>query len=300
MKIVVTGATGHLGRATVAGLTAAGHEIVALSRSGALGTQPVDLTRDPAVDAIASHLAADVAVIHLAALHPPATASTGLGELRDLIDANVHGTMRVLEACRRSRCARVVLASTFEVYGDPTEKPLTEDVDPYPTTDYGATKLAAEDHVRSFSYEEKVPTITLRMPAVYGPGEKTPRALPNFLRAVARGERPTVYGDGQDERDQLYVDDAARALRLAVEADAEGIFNVADGERHTILSIARAALAVAGLSGEPELRERVKERRDCHMSIDAARSALGFAPATTLEEGMRRQLAWIRSAGGTS
>lgn len=290
MKIVVTGATGHLGRAL--SLALRDHDVVAASRTGALA---IDLTDDACVDALADALGPEVALVHLAAWHPPATASTSPADRRRLIDTNVLGTLRALDAGRIAGVRSVVYASSFEVYGDPTTSIVAEAHRTYPRTDYGATKLSGEHHLAAFAYEQSVRTVVLRMPAIYGPGETTSRALPNFLRQVARSERPVIFGDGLDQRDQLYVDDAASAIVAALDR-GEGVYNIADGEAHTIEAIARMAMSVAALDGEPERRPREKARVDFHMSIDRARAELGFAPRVALEEGMRLQLASIRAS----
>jgi UDP-glucose 4-epimerase len=278
MKVVVTGATGHLGSALVPLLRARGHEVVGLSSKDAL----------PA-------LGGDVALVHLAAWHPPATAATTAEDRRKLIDVNVMGTMEILEAAREKRATSVVYASSFEVYGKPESSLIDEDHPTRPLSDYGATKLAGEDHLLAFAYEEKTRVVALRMPAVYGPGEKTPRVLPNSLSKVARGVRPVIEGDGGDLRDQLYVDDAALAIALALEKDsANGIYNVADGKEHSVAEIARLAMKVAGMGGEPEVTDRRKPRLDYHMSIAKAERELGFRAQVSLEEGMRRQLESLR------
>ncbi len=311
MKVVVTGATGHVGQYAVHALLRAGHDVVAVSRSGATpgvpfrqgpGLGPVqalalDLGLESAVAPLAGTLAGAGALIHLAAWHPEQTANTGRAERRQLLEVNVHGTLRALEAARLSRVPVVVYASSFEVYGNAGGDFIDEASRLEPVTDYGATKLAGEDHLLAFAYEEKARVVALRMPAIYGPGEKTPRALPNFLKAVARGERPKIQGDGGDLRDQLHAADAANAIRLAVERPANGIFNVADGERHSIEELARLALELGGLPGKPDQSERVKPRRDYHMSIDKARRELGFAPSVSLRAGMSEQLDWLRSSG---
>jgi UDP-glucose 4-epimerase len=318
MKIVVTGASGHLGRYLVAQLAEAGHELVAVSRAGALPALPfgtserrgsvralaVDIRDDAAVAKLARELGPEVALAHLAAWHPPATASTSAAERAALIETNVHGTMRVLEAARsggggRGGVACVVYASTFEVYaeleGGATE--LSESSRLAPRTDYGATKLSGEDHLLSFADEEGTRVSALRLPAVYGPGELTPRALPNFLRAVARGERPTIFGDGEDLRDQIHVRDAARALACAIRGTAHGIFNVADGEKHSIAEIARVALEVAAMPGAPERKPRQKPRCDYHMDTRKAQSELAFSATTPLRQGMAEEYAWLRAQG---
>ena len=289
MRVVVTGGTGHLGGATVRVLGARGHDVVA-----AFSSKIMDLTNDDAVATLSRTLEGGAALVHLAAWHPPATASTTAEDRRRLLDVNVFGTMRALEAARGGRASCVVYASSFEVYGTPETSPIDEDHPTRPLSDYGATKLAGEDHLLAFGYEEKTRVVALRMPAVYGPGEKTPRLLPNCLAKVARGERPVVEGDGGDLRDELYVDDAALAIALALEKDAHGIFNVADGAEHSVADVARTAMKVAGMDGEPEAAPRKKPRLDYHMSIERAARELGFTPNVALEEGMRRQLAWLK------
>ena len=309
MKVVVTGASGHVGRYAVDALVRASHEVIAVSRAGTTPAEPfgkpprraqpsalaLDLALEASVAPLAEALAGAGALVHLAAWHPEQTAGTGRAERHRLLEVNVHGTLRALQAARQSRVPVVVYASSFEVYGDAEGDFITEAARLEPITDYGATKLAGEDHLLAFAYEEKARVVALRMPAIYGPGEKTPRALPNFLRAVARGERPAIAGDGGDLRDQLHVADAASAIRLAVERPAHGIFNVADGERHSIEQLAQLAIELGGLGGEPERRERAKPRRDYHMSIDKARRELGFTPSVSLRAGMAEQLAWLRA-----
>jgi UDP-glucose 4-epimerase len=311
-KFVVTGASGHLGRSVVQRLAVHG-EVVALSRAGLVppapyGKQAVgsvrglafDVESDACVDILRAELASDVALVHLAGWHPPRTAGTGPTERTRLMAANVLGTMRVLEAARRSDGGRapacIVYASTFEVYGIPKgSNPVSESARLDPITDYGASKLAGEDHLMAFAYEEKVRVVALRLPAIYGPGEVTARALPNFLKSVLEGERPKIFGTGRDLRDQVHVDDAALAVEVAVCSNAEGIFNIADGEAHSIEQLAQTAMQVAELTGAPELLPADKPQYDFHMSIERARRELGFAPRVALADGMREQLAWLRA-----
>lgn len=311
-KFVITGATGHLGRSVVHTLAERG-EVVAASRSGALPSPPfgeqardnvralaLDIESDAGVDVLRAELGPDVALVHLAAWHPPRTAGTTPVERRRLLASNTFGTMRVLEAARRSATAAgaacVIYASTFEVYGIPEQPgPVVESARLNPITDYGATKLSGEDHLLAFAYEERTRTVALRLPAIYGPGEITARALPNFLRRVAKGERPTLHGSGRDLRDQIHVRDAALAVLRAIESEASGIYNIADGEPHSISQLAELSMQAAGMGGAPERLPADKPSYDFHMSIERARRELGFEPRVSLLEGMREQLAWLRT-----
>lgn len=313
MKVVVTGATGHIGAYLCERLASIGVQVVAASRSGQLpriafepapspgNVRPLalDLSRESAVDVLAAELGPNVALVHLAAWHPPATAASTPDDRGSLIEINVMGTLRLLDAARRARVSRVVYASTFEVYGIPPHgAPVTEAAATRPFSDYGASKLAGEDHLFAFAKEEGLPVVALRMPAIYGPGEHVSRALPNFLRSVARGERPKIFGDGLDRRDQLHAADAALGVERALCGEHSGVYNLADGEPHTIRDLARAALEVAGLGGEPELLPAQKQRFDFHMSIAKIRSELGFAPRVRLLDGMADQLRWLRASAG--
>lgn len=310
-KFVVTGATGHMGRSAVHALAAIG-EVVAASRSGAMPQAPfgetargqvrplaVDVASDSCVASLRAELGPDVALVHLAGWHPPKTAGTGPLERAALLETNVRGTQRVLDAARRTSTgpgvACVIYASTFEVYGIPEQNgPVLESARLNPVTDYGATKLAGEDHLLAFAYEERTRVVALRLPAIYGPGEITARALPNFLKCVAGGQRPTIVGSGDDLRDQIHVRDSALAIVRSIDAQCSGIFNVTDGESHSIRSLAEAAMTAAGLPGSPELLPSAHPTYAFHMSIERARSELGYVPQVRLLDGMREQLAWLR------
>jgi nucleoside-diphosphate-sugar epimerase len=314
VKVLVTGARGHLGAHACARLALAGWEVVAASRTGKppqVAFEPVqhpgnlrplvlDLSSESVGEVLGKELGPEVSVVHLAAFQPPAEADSTAADRSLLIELNVMGTLRLLDAVRENGGARrIVYASTCEVYDmAESEVALSESAATRPLSDYAATKLAGEDHLFSFAAEEGVSGIALRMPGVYGPGQRSSRDVPDFLRSVARGERPKIQGDGRELSAQLHVRDAALGIERALTSRAEGACNLADGEPHSRLELARTALALAGLDGEPELVPAQKARWGYHLSIAKARAELGFEPQVRLAEGMAEELRWLRSLSG--
>lgn len=310
MKVVVTGATGHLGRFVVERLAHAGCELVAVSRSGRAPEPPfgrpalppqqtlaLDLCTDDAVTALANVLGPEVTLVHLAGSRPDATDGTRAARDR-LLDLDVMGTQRALEAAGRAGTRAVIYASSAEVYGVPqTPAALGEESATRPISDYGVVKLSGEDHLFAFAEEVGVRPVALRFAAIYGPGEHVSRPIPTFLRAVASGRVPEIVGDGSVPCDRIHAADAARAIERAVFTEARGVFNVADGEAHTLDRLATTALEVAGLPGKPERRPSTERSFGVHLAIQRARRVLGFEPEVRLEAGMREELAWLRASG---
>jgi UDP-glucose 4-epimerase len=310
--IAVTGATGHLGQWVVARLTDLGADVLVVSRrpktaptiEGITWRRPVrtlswDLTEPASLSETVPMLQQAEAAIHLAAFIPPETA--GNREWISTLRANVHGTIHLLQALNDSPALRsLVLASSFEVYGRPLELPIAETHRTRPTTYYGASKLAAEQFVRIFANDAEVACSAIRMPAVYGPGDRIARALGNFIQAAVAGEPLTIHGDGSDVRDLIFVRDAAEAIVLAISRGARGTFNVGSGRGYTIQEMADAVCRAAGRPLPVAWHERSRERLDYILNDAKARAELGWEPRVGLDEGIRAQLDWARrsAAGG--
>ena len=304
--IAVTGATGHLGRWVVASLLRRGHEVACVTRQAgarsliaeAAWPRPVRVIRwdlaDPADLGRAAAELADVrAVAHLAAEIPPDT-SLNLGEdALASLRSNAQATARLLSVLSRlDRIEAVVYSSSFEVYGPPRATPLREDHPTCPTSFYGAGKLVGEKYLGLFSADRDVRCASLRLPAVYGPGDLLCRAIGNFVRDAVAGRELTIHGDGLDVRDLVYVGDAAEAIVLALEARAQGVFNIGSGRGFSIGEIAAAVRTASGGTARIVHGPRVKPRHDFILDVDRARAELGWEPATGLEDGIRAQVAW--------
>jgi len=135
------------------------------------------------------------------------------------------------------RLRYICYLSSIGVYADPpVYSPIDEDHPTAPTNTYGVTKLAAEQYVRVYGLRTGIPVTVLRLCGVYGPGDYNPlllpkRAVQSFIRRVADGLPPTVYGDGLERRDHVYIDDVVQAIKLALQRRVDGVFNIATGQR---------------------------------------------------------------------
>jgi len=309
--IAVTGASGHLGQWVVARLTALGHDVVCVSRAprshpsipGVSWSRPVrtvvcDLSEPASVETIRASLAGVEAVVHLAARIPADTAVDAFDDALATLRANVSGTTRLLHGLGDAgRLRTLVFASSFEVYGPPRSIPIREDHPLEPSGYYGASKVAGEKYAALFGAARGVATCLLRMPAVYGPGDTLRRAVGNFVRAAAAGRPLDLQGDGQDRRDLVYVDDAARACVLAIERPVTGACNLGSGRGFSILEIAATVARLEGVTAPVSRHERIKPRLDYVLDAGRARDLLGWEATTPLADGLRAQLEWVRRGG---
>jgi UDP-glucose 4-epimerase len=310
-----------MGEWVIAELAAHGHEILAISRNPIdkptiaglnwqirpresqtgqdrrVQTAAVDLSEAGSLSRIDRARAKIRAVVHLAAHVPAETARNADEDADTTLRANAVGTVRLLQwLAEAEKLESVTYASTFEVYGAAHASPIDESHPTEPLNYYGASKLAGEKYLRIFGKDRKLPCASLRLPAIYGPGDKIRRAIGNFIRAAAARKSIEIQGDGEDLRELVYAGDAARAVALAIQHRADGPFNIASGRGISIREMAEAAKRAAGGEIEVVMSPRVKPRLDYTMAIDRAKAAFGWSPATSLDEGVRAQLDWVRRA----
>ncbi len=222
-------------------------------------------------------------------------------------EANATGTLNVLIAARDAGVSRVVYASSSSVYGDTQALPVREDLPAAPLSPYGVAKLAGERYCTAFHASYGLPTVALRYFNVFGPRQdpssEYAAVVPRFATAVLAGVPPTVFGDGEQSRDFTYVGDVVQANRKA-ETAPDGafgaVFNVGQGGRTTINRLLEMLQDLAGVErGDPvKAPARKGETRHSQADITRARQVLGFDPAVSLEEGLRRTLDWFRDHPG--
>jgi nucleoside-diphosphate-sugar epimerase len=223
--------------------------------------------------------------------------------------SNVTGTLNVLLAGRDEGIRRVVFASSSSLYGASEELPKREEMATVPIAPYAVSKLAAEGYCRAFTNVYGLETVSLRYFNVFGPRQDPlshyAAVIPRFITAILDGERPMIYGDGEQSRDFTYIDNAVEANLLAARADgvAGETFNIACGERITLNRVIEELRGVSGAEVEPIYAEpRPGDVRHSLADISRARERLGYDPAIDTRAGLERTYAYYeerrRSAEG--
>ncbi len=238
------------------------------------------------------------AVVHLAAM-------LGVKRTEDnrllCMDINVNGTDNVLNACALNRVDHVVLASSSEVYGEPTRNPVTEDVETKGKTVYAVSKLAAEELVKGYSQLDPALGYTIiRFFNTYGEGQVAQFVLSRFVKRVLDGRNPVVYGDGLQKRSFCHVTDAVDGVRAVLENPIarNRVYNIGNsGEIYTMREAAQLVidtlapdmgLSVELIAFDRSDRARAREIFERYCDSSLAMNELGFAPKVTLAEGVRR------------
>ncbi len=236
---------------------------------------------------------------HLAAIRITQCAEEPRLALEVLVDA----TYNVLEAAVAAKVDKVIASSSASVYGLATEFPTDEDHHPYAnTTFYGAAKVFNEGMMRSFHDMYGLDYVALRYFNAYGArmdihGVYT-EVLVRWMERILAGRPPLILGDGNQTMDFVYVDDIARANVLAAESPVtDRIYNIASGEETSLNDLARALLRVMGSDLEPEYGPERTVNAVSRRLADTSRAAadLGFTAEVSLDEGLRRLVAWWQS-----
>jgi UDP-glucose 4-epimerase len=313
-SVVVTGGAGFIGSELVRQLAARGDRVVAIDNlvNGKrenlheVLSERVSLLEKDIRDlaAIVPHLREARVVYHLACLgvrhsvHSP----------YENHDVNATATLRLLAASREAGVPRFVYVSSSEVYGTARWAPMTEEHPTYPSTVYGGSKLAGECYTRAYFETYGYPTVVVRPFNTFGPRSHhegdSGEVIPKFLLRCLAGKPLIVFGDGRQTRDFTFVSDTAAGIVLAgKEPKAIGqTINLGSGREITINDLARQVAEVAGRS-EAVVEHDAPRPGDVlrlYADMSRARDLLGYAPATTMAEGLSRLLAWYRSQPATA
>ncbi|MDZ7317130.1 MAG: SDR family oxidoreductase [candidate division KSB1 bacterium] len=213
-------------------------------------------------------------------------------------DVNVGGTLNLLEAAKDHGVRRVVFASSSSIYGDTPELPKHEGMTPKPLSPYAVSKLTGEHYCRVFSQVYGLETISLRYFNVFGPRQNPfsqyAAVIPKFIHAMLRGERPVIYGDGEQSRDFTYVANVVQANLAAATMPWQEplVMNCAAHGRITLNELVRALQKLLNNKIEPIYQDsRPGDIRHSFADISLAKEKLGYTPTIDFYEGLRRTIA---------
>ena len=306
-RALVTGGAGFIGSHLVDALLADGYQVSVVDDLSSGSTQNVaegaqlhtlDITDRAALHA-AVEQEAPRAIFHLAA---QASVVASVADPNRDCEVNVQGTLNVVDIAGRLGVPVVFTSTGGALYGDEAPMPTPEERIPAPLSPYGASKLAAEAYVNTWSLSSGVPHTVCRLGNVYGPrqsphGEAGVVAI--FSHRLHVGQAPTLYGRGAPTRDYVYVEDVVRALLAA--SGRRGTFNVATGVETDVTTVWNVLREAAGSELQPEFADlRPGELQHSRLDVSRAERELGWRAEVPIADGLRRTYAAIVAEFGVS
>lgn len=309
---LVTGGAGFIGSHLAEALTAAGWRVrvlddlsTGLAENLAHIAPAPEFIQGSVTDeaAVARAVAGCDTVFHLAAL---ASVAKSVEDPPASHAACATGALNVLNAARKAGVRRVVYAGSASAYGNASDPGGQGEETPLlALSPYAAAKLAGEFYAESFAHTFGMETVRLRFFNVFGPRQRADSpysgVIAIFAGLLTAGRTPTIYGDGLQSRDFVYVSDVASALMLAATTPGVSgrVYNVGTGGCVDLLQLVAELNAILGTSAVPtHAAARAGDVRHSRAKIDRIRADLGYAPKVAFADGLRRTLEWYRSLPG--
>ena len=215
-------------------------------------------------------------------------------------EVNVNGTLRVLVSARDCHVKKVICASSCAVYGDTAVLPAREDLPLNPLSPYAVTKATGEQYCQVFHQVYGLPTVCLRYFNVFGPrqdpGSEYAAVVPKFITAALQNNPLTIFGDGKQTRDFVFVKDVVAANILAAETAMTGVFNIGSGRQTSVIQLANLVLKLAGrqttISYQPAKAGEIR-----HSLADISKATeFGYNPKHNIEEGIEKTIPSIEAS----
>jgi dTDP-glucose 4,6-dehydratase len=304
MKVLITGVAGFIGSNLAKAHLDAGDQVIGIdnfstgSRTNLNSSNSLELIESGITEAIAK-LPDDVQLVyHFAS---PASPEKYMAMAMNTMEVNTTGTLSLLQYCVKTG-ARLVFASTSEIYGDPLVSPQAEEywgnVNPIgPRSVYDEAKRFGETLVAYFQREHKINAGIVRIFNTYGPNMDPfdGRVVSTFIRQALKGEPFTIFGDGNQTRSFCYIDDLVSGIVRMGSSSHPGPINLGNPKENTLLELAQMVVELVGGKGEIEFSELPEDDpKTRNPDITRAREILNWEPAVTIEEGLVKTADWMR------
>ena len=307
MAYLVTGGAGFIGSHIAEELIKRGDEVIVLDnmysgRAENIAVNPKAVFVDGSIldteilDSICTKYNIE-GIFHLAAV---ASVQKSIENPALVHEVNVTGTLNVLEAARKHGVRKVVLSASAAAYGDNPVFPKREDMIPEPLSPYAVSKIASEMYCKIYAELYDIQTVSLRYFNVFGPRQdpngEYAAVIPKFTEKICAGESPTVFGDGEQTRDFVFVKDVARANILAMDSDVCGLFNIGTGVQTSLNNLAKMIMDAAGISVSMKYEPaRDGDVRYSVADISKAQTELGYTPEWDLADGIKETVEYFKN-----
>ncbi len=303
MRVLITGVAGFIGSNLASSHLKAGDTVIGIdnfstgTKANLENLNELELINSGVVEAV-SGLPEDIEIVyHFAS---PASPEKYMALAMNTMEVNTSGTLGLLQYCAKTG-ARLVFASTSEIYGDPLVSPQNEEywgnVNPIgPRSVYDEAKRFGETLVAHFQREENINAGIIRIFNTYGPNMDPydGRVVSTFIRQALKKEPFTVFGDGSQTRSFCYIDDLVRGIMAMGQSTHQGPINLGNPRESTLLELAKMVTDIVGGSGEINFLELPKDDpKTRNPDISKASSILSWKPAVTLEEGLQKTASWM-------
>jgi len=304
MKILVTGGAGFIGSNVVDALVKDGHEVTVLdnlSTGKEENINPevkfynVDLLDMESLELVFREFKPDVVNHHAAQIDVRKSVEDPAFDA----ETNIIGSLNLFELSINYGVRRIIFSSTGgALYGEPSNLPATEDTPIEPLSPYGVSKYCVENYLNYFKRLYGIERVILRYANVYGPrqdplGEAGVVAI--FTGKILKGEKPVIYGDGNQTRDYVFVEDVVQANILAL-SGKEGTYNIGTGKETSVNELIEVFSKVLGREIKPEYAPpRIGEVHRISLDGERARRELGFVPKYSLPEGILKTIEWYKN-----
>lgn len=314
MKVLITGGAGFIGSHLAQTLHARGADIVVLDDFSTGSLDNLDWHGHGGLECVEGDVGDEALLKKIVpgcewVFHEAAVASVpqSVAEPAATNRTNLDATLNLLIAARDSGVKRFLFASSSAIYGDSEVKKKHEGLPPMPITPYGLQKYASERYAQLFHQLYSLPTVSLRYFNVFGPRQSfnSPYSgvIAKFCSAMLKGETPLIFGDGQQSRDFVFIDNIVQANLMCAEAPeaavAGRVFNAATGSSISLRQLVTDINDLTGQQLQPRFeKERPGDILHSQADISAAATAFGFTPKVTWKEGLAQTLEFYRQQPG--
>jgi len=309
MRILVTGGAGFIGSNVTDAFIERGHDVAILDDLSSGRREnihakarlfEIDVSDGAAVDACLAEFKPEIVDHHAAQIDVRDSVTDPVRDAR----INILGALSLLQSCTRHGVRKFIYASTGgAIYGEGKDLPASETHPINPEAPYGASKHAVEHYLHLWKLIHGLDFTTLRYPNVYGPrqnphGEAGVNAI--FIGLMLQGKQPHIFGDGEQVRDYLYVDDVVQANLLALEGGSGETLNIGTGIGTSVNDIVAELNRVLASQLEPIYEPaRSGEVQRIYLDAQRARDVLGWSPRVSFNEGLRRTVEWFRTSSSS-